>query len=437
MSLTYNAYIPPVGPNQSRAVTLAVVVAALGYFVDIYDLILFGMVRVKSLQSLGVPDAELKVQGLHLFNMQMGGMLLGGILWGVLGDKRGRLSVLFGSITLYSLANIVNAYVHTVDAYAWCRLAAGIGLAGELGAGITLVSELMGRHSRGYGTTVVAAFGLSGGVAAGLIGGAIPGVGFDWRTAYLIGGGGGLALLALRVGLAESGMFAATAADKRIARGHFAMLFTDARRFGRYLAIIAVGVPVWYIVGILFTLAPELGAALGLPEKPSPATALFLVYGGGAIGDLLSGLLSQRLRSRRAAIGAWLVGGAGIVVAYFALGGRSMTTFYVLAAIGGLGIGYWAVFVSTAAELFGTNLRATVATTTPNFVRGSAVLLTSGFQALEGPLGSLGAAIAVGVFSYGVAFAGLFALRETFGVDLDFTEGPGGPPAPNGVTAAG
>ena len=412
------------------------VVAALGYFVDIYDLILFGMVRVKSLGPLGLnlPAAEIKSQGLHLLNMQMGGMLLGGILWGVLGDKRGRLSVLFGSITLYSIANIANGFIDTVEGYAWCRLFAGIGLAGELGAGITLVSELMGRHSRGYGTTIVAAFGLSGGVVAGLIGGAIPGVGFGWRTAYIIGGCGGLALLVLRVGLAESGMFATAAANKQLSRGNFAMLFTDARRFGRYLAIIAVGVPVWYIIGILFMLSPEIGAALGLPEKPSPATALFLAYAGGSVGDLASGLVSQRLRSRRAAIGVWLVGGVGVVVAYFLLGGRSMTTFYVLAAVGGLGIGYWAVFVSTAAELFGTNLRATVATTVPNFVRGSLVLLTSGFQALEGPLGTVGAAIAVGVFSYGVAFAGLFALRETFGVDLDFHEGQ---PAPDSVTAAG
>jgi MFS family permease len=428
-----------VSANQSRAATLAVVVAALGYFVDIYDLILFGMVRVKSLKGLGLTDAaDLKAQGLYLLNMQMGGMLLGGILWGVLGDKRGRLSVLFGSITLYSIANIANGFVETVDAYAWCRLAAGIGLAGELGAGITLVSELMDRQRRGYGTTIVAAFGISGGVAAGLIGGAIPGVGVDWRTAYIIGGCGGLALLVLRVGLAESGMFAAVAANKQLSRGNFAMLFTDARRFGRYLAIIAVGVPVWYIVGILFTLAPELGTALGLPEKPSPATSLFLVYGGGTIGDVMSGLVSQWLRSRRAAIGIWLTGGVGVVIAYFLFGGRSLTTFYVLAGVGGLGIGYWAVFVSTGPELFGTNLRATVATTVPNFVRGSLVLLTSGFQLLEGPLGTLGAAIAVGVFSYGVAFAGLFALRETFGVDLDFhEEHAGAKPGAGTVTSAG
>jgi hypothetical protein len=412
--------------NPGRAAKLAVVVAALGYFVDIYDLILFGMVRTASLKDLGFSGAELLDQGAYLQSMQMGGMLLGGVLWGVLGDKRGRLSVLFGSITLYSLANLANGFVDTVDAYAWCRLAAGIGLAGELGAGITLVSELMARGTRGIGTTIVAALGLAGGVLAGLISGAVPSItaGVHWRTAFFIGGGMGLALLVLRIGVVESGMFAATRAS-RVSRGNFFLLFTDARRFGRYLAIIAIGVPVWYVVGILFFYAPELGKALGLAEAPAAPTALFLAYAGLTGGDLASGLLSQRLRSRRAALAVFLTATTAVVIAYFAFGGASLTTFYVLCVLGGVTTGYWAVFVSTAAELFGTNLRATVATTVPNFVRGSLVLLNLGFVELRGPLGSIGSAIAVGVFSLGVAFAGLYALRETFGVDLDFHEGGG------------
>lgn len=413
---------------------LAVLVAALGYFVDIYDLILFGVVRTASLRDLGVTDpGQLTEQGLFLLNMQMAGMLAGGILWGVLGDKRGRLSVLFGSITMYSLANVANGMVETVDQYAVCRLIAGIGLAGELGAGITLVSELMGRTTRGLGTTIVAAFGLSGGVAAGLVGGAIPGVGVDWRTAYYIGGAGGLALLVLRIGVVESGLFAAAAADKQLARGNFFALFTDRRRLGRYLAIIAIGVPVWYVVGILFAFAPELGKALGLREPPVAATSLFLAYAGLSVGDLASGLLSHKLRSRRLALGIFLTATALVVIAYFAVGGTSLTAFYVLSVLGGVATGYWAVFVSTAAELFGTNLRATVATTVPNFVRGSLVLLAIGFSELRGPLGLIGAAIAVGVFALGVAFAGLAALRETYGVDLDFHERDGDPPATSGT----
>jgi len=350
--------------NRNRVVTLAVAVAALGYFVDIYDLILFSTIRVASLKSLGVTEkTQLIEQGQHLLNWQMFGMLTGGVLWGVLGDKRGRLSVLFGSITLYSLANIANGMVDSVESYAWCRLIAGIGLAGELGAGITLVSELMARDARGIGTTIVAAFGVSGGVMAGIIGGAIPGIGVDWRTAYYIGGGMGLTLLVLRIGVVESGMFASMATNKQLSRGNFFRLFTSARRFGRYLAIIGVGVPVWYVIGILCTLAPELGPALGLSETPRAAMSVLLAYGGLTLGDLGSGLLSHRLRSRRTALGIFLAATAATVIGFFALGGTSLTMFYVMTALAGVAIGYWAVFVSTAAELFGTNLRATVATT--------------------------------------------------------------------------
>ena len=410
-----------ISPEARRAANLAVIVAALGYFVDIYDLILFAMVRTRSVADLGVAAQDLKDQGIYLLNMQLGGLLLGGILWGVLGDKRGRLSVLFGSITMYSLANLANGFVHGIEGYAACRLIAGIGLAGELGAGVTLVSELMGRHNRGIGTMIVAALGISGGLLAGWIGGAF-GPGLPWRTAYFIGGGLGLALLLLRLGVIESGMFRATLANKQVERGNFFKLFSRRKRLLRYLAIICVGVPTWYAIGILYTFSNDLGKALGLAEPPNPARTLFFDYGGAAIGGLLSGLLSQYLRSRRRALAIFLLALAGLVAAYFLFGGVSSTLFYALAGLGGIATGYWAVFLSTAAELFGTNLRATVTTTAPNFVRGSAVLLTTGFQQLTPSLGLVGAAIAVGVFAFGAAALGLRALPETFGVDLDFQE---------------
>jgi MFS family permease len=407
----------------NRAAKLAVVVAALGYFVDIYDLILFGMVRTPSLRDLGyTTQAALTEEGIYLFNMQMGGMLLGGILWGVIGDKRGRLSVLFGSIAMYSLANLANAFVTDVDSYAICRLVAGIGLAGELGAGITLVSELLGRYQRGIGTAIVAGVGILGGLLAGVLGGAFPGIGVHWTTAYIIGGVMGLALLILRIGVVESGMFSALATRKEVSRGNFFLLFTDRKRFTKYLAIICVGVPVWYVIGILCVLSPELGKAMGLDPAPNAARALFLFYAGCAFGDLASGLISQWFKSRRKALAWFLSSGSLVTIAYFAIGGVSHTGFYVLCTLGGFAMGYWAVFVTTAAELFGTNLRATVTTSVPNFVRGSAVLLTIGFTALTPSLGILGAAIAIGVISFGVAFAGLFAVHETFSVDLDYHE---------------
>jgi MFS family permease len=395
-------------------------VAALGYFVDIYDLILFGMVRLSSLTDLGVKAADLKAQGVYLFDMQMGGMLVGGILWGIIGDKRGRLSVLFGSITLYSLANIANGFAHTVDSYAICRLVAGIGLAGELGAGITLVSELMGREHRGLGTTLVGALGVSGGVLAGFIGGAF-GPGVSWRTAYFIGGGLGLVLLILRLGVVESGLFKA-AFTKNVKRGNFFALFTNKQRVVRYLAIIAVGIPIWYVIGVLFTFANDLGAAQGMTPPPSPARALFFCYAGCAVGGMLCGLVSQWLKSRRKVVGIFMIATAIVCVLYLTVGGTNPILFFTLCFFGGAASGYWTVFVAIGAELFGTNLRATATTTIPNFVRGSAVFVTLGFSALSPSLGSIKAAAAMGVVSFAVAIVGFVFLPETYAVDLDYHE---------------
>lgn len=407
----------------SRAAALAVLVAALGYFVDIYDLILFGMVRKPSLAELGVADKDALDVGADLLAMQMYGMLFGGIFWGVLGDKRGRLSVLFGSITLYSIANIANGMCSSIDQYSWCRLIAGFGLAGELGAGVTLVSELMGRENRGVGTTLVAAVGVAGGLVAGLIGGAFPSVPHpSWRVAYYIGGGLGLALLALRIGVVESGMFHATAKKTEVSRGNFFALFMKPKRLVRYLAIIAVGVPVWYVIGIAFTFADAIGKQLGMDPAPSPTTALFFCYGGCSLGGLACGFLSQALRSRKKALGVFLAAVTVVMALYFTVGGASSELFYALCLLGGAATGYWAVFVSTAAELFGTNLRATVTTTVPNFVRGSLVPVLAVFRSLKGDHGVIESAVVVGAVTLAIAVVGLVMLDETFGVDLDYVE---------------
>jgi len=341
----------------------------------------------------------------------------------MVGDKRGRLAILVGSIALYSLANIANGFVDNVNSYAVCRLIAGIGLAGELGAGITLVSELMGRERRGVGTTLVAGLGVSGGVVAGLIGGAFPSLPHpDWRTAYFIGGGMGLVLLVLRIGVVESGLFHITAARREVSRGDFFALFTNRARLVRYLAIIAVGLPVWYVIGIPFQFANNVGGALGLAPPPNPATALFFCYASCSVGGLAFGLLSQHWRSRRRALGLSLASVVGSMILYFVLGGLAPELFYATCALGGFAVGYWSVMVSTAAELFGTNLRATATTTVPNFVRGAAVPLTIAFKALAPGLGWVGSAIAVGVATLALAFAGLAALPETFAVNLDYHE---------------
>ena len=405
---------------SARGVRLAVLVAALGYFVDIYDLILFGVVRKPSLAALGVDPndtAAMLAQGERLLNYQMGGLLLGGVLWGVLGDKRGRLSVLFGSIITYSLANIANAFVQDLDQYAALRLVAGIGLAGELGAGITLVSEIMHREGRGWGTTIVATVGICGGVVAALVGGAV-----DWRTAYLIGGGLGLALLVLRIGVRESPMFAATRAQTSVARGDLGALVRSWQRLRRYLAVILVGVPIWYAVGILIFFSPELGKALGMTELPVPGRALLWCYAGLAVGDLGSGALSQVLRSRRKALAIFLGLTAVSVALYFTVAPRSLATFYAVCGVLGLATGYWAVFITSAAEQFGTNLRATVTTTAPNFVRGAVVPMTLIYKELRGAVGIVEGAIVVGAAALALGALALWLLDETYGKDLDYVE---------------
>jgi putative MFS transporter len=403
-------------PTSSKNVKLIILVAALGYFVDIYDLILFSVIRVKSLKGLGVPESDLLDVGTMLINCQMFGMLLGGILWGVLGDKRGRISVLFGSILLYSLANMANAFVTTVPAYAVIRFIAGIGLAGELGAGITLVTETMSKENRGYGTMIVAGVGLFGAVAAALVG-----EHYAWETSYIIGGIMGLALLGLRVGLAESGMFKNVKNDG-VSRGNIFMLFNDRKRFKKYLNCILIGIPLWFVVGVLVTFSPEFGKELNASVPLSAGTGIMWCYIGIAVGDVVAGFMAQMLRSRKKVMLTFLLLTGVSIVVYLNAEGMTSQQFIWLTLFLGFSSGYWATFVTIASEQFGTNLRATVTTTVPNFVRGSLVLATLSFTALKGSMGIINSAMIVGFVSLAIAITALYQLRETFGKDLDYVE---------------
>ncbi len=405
------------------ATTLAVLVAALGYFVDIYDLVLFSILRVPSLKGLGLDDAAITTQGAFLLNIQLTGMILGGIAWGVLGDRRGRLTVLFGSIVLYSLANLLNAFVTSVPQYAALRFLAGFGLAGELGAGITLVSELLGRRVRGVGTTIVATVGLAGAVFAGLVGEKLVGWNADkgWRVAYGIGGGMGIVLLALRVGVLESGLFRASLRHD-VARGSLLMLLSSWERVLRFLRVILIGMPIWFAGGILFVFAKEVGLAMGLDPPPTGGKTIFWAYLGVVVGDLVSGLLSQRLRSRKRVVAAFLLLFAASTTALLLLGGRSLPTFYGLMCVLGATTGYWVLFVTIASEQFGTNLRATVTTSAPNFVRGSAVVITQIWVLVKGPMGVVPATLAIGLTCIAIGFVALLSMHETFDRDLDYFE---------------
>jgi MFS family permease len=400
---------------NKKSVYFTVFVAALGYFVDIYDLLLFGIVRVPSLRALGVPESEMLSVGVRLLNMQMTGLLLGGVLWGILGDKRGRKSVLFGSILLYSVCNIANAFVPNPTVYGWLRLLAGVGLAGELGAAITLVSEVMPQKSRGYGTAIVASVGILGAVVASLVGDF-----FSWQVAYIVGGTMGLALLALRAGLLESGMFKNL--SQHVERGQFHKLLMTPAHLGRYLCCILIGVPIWYVIGILITFAPELSREMGVDGNITGSRSILWSYVGLSLGDLLAGLMSQWLESRKRAVLIFLLATLAMVLAYGNISRPSEVQFYVICAGLGLATGYWATFVTIGAEQFGTNIRATVATTVPNFVRGAVVPLTLAFRTLQEQMPLLQAAMWVGLVSLGLAFVALYFLKETFSKDLDYHE---------------
>ncbi|MEO5998665.1 MAG: MFS transporter [Chitinophagaceae bacterium] len=405
--------------TSTSVFSIPVFVAALGYFVDIYDLLLYTIVRVPSLRSLGLNDAQMRDDGLRIINMQMIGLLLGGIVWGVLGDKKGRLSVLFGSIILYSVANFATGFVQSVDQYAWARFVAGLGLAGELGAGITLVSEILPKEKRGIGTSLVAGIGLSGAVLAYFISKE-----FDWRICYFIGGGLGILLLVLRISVAESGMFK-DLKEKHVQRGNFFQFFTSGKRFSKYLKSILIGLPTWYVIGILVSFSREFGKAFGIVEEIDPGRAIMFAYVGISIGDITVGLLSQLLKSRKKAL--FIFYGLTIIsiIFYFNQVGGTAASMYLICGALGFSTGFWAIFVTMGAEQFGTNLRATAATTIPNMVRGSLPLIVLLFKdLLQVKLGHniLVAGMITGAVVIVITLIAAWFTEETFTKDLDYLE---------------
>jgi putative MFS transporter len=407
--------------KKQKGVTLLIIVAALGYFVDVFDLLLFGMVRISSLRDLGIAEAELESIGLKLDNLQMIGMLLGGLIWGIIGDKKGRLSVLFGSILMYSIANILNAYIENTTQYAILRVVAGFGLAGELGAGITLVNESLSKEKRGIATAFVAGFGVIGAVLGCLLVLWVK----DWRTCYLIGGLMGVFLLFLRISVYESGMYQ-NAKMKSHQLGDFRLLIRNKETFVKYLSIILIAVPIWYIVQLYSKYAPELAEAIGLHvsnKKDVAIYAIMAVYSGLTLGDVSCGLFSNYIKSRKKAILSYLILLIFTIIIFWQIAHISFTIFYIMIFLLGFGIGYWAVFMSTASESFGINIRSTVTNTAPNFVRGFVVIINSLYIFFKNQTGStMYANILVGIICIGLALFAWTKIEETFGKDLDYIE---------------
>ena len=405
-------------PKSTSVFSVVVLVAALGYFVDIYDLLLFSIIRIPSLQSLGLSKEQITVEGESIISWQMAGLLLGGIIWGIMGDKRGRLSVLFGSILLYSLANIANGFVETVDQYRYIRFIAGLGLAGELGAGITLVAELTSKEKRGIATSLVAGIGLTGAIFAFFIK-----ENFHWRTCYFIGGGMGLILLFLRVSVFESKMFDQLK-GLDIKRGHFLMLFNNAERFKKYILSILIGLPTWFVIGVLVTFSGEFGEAMNIKDKIDPGKAIMFAYVGISIGDVAVGLISQWLRSRKKALYIFYGITSIFILLFFTAqwNGTAEGMYWICAGLG-FGTGFWAIFVTMGAEQFGTNLRATAATTIPNMVRGMlTVLILPLFKGLRGITDYYTGGWIAAIIIMIITLIAAKYLKETFGKDLSFVE---------------
>ncbi len=396
---------------------IIVIVAALGYFVDIYDLILFGIVMKPSLVAIGIPEDQMFDVGGSLLGMQMIGMLVGGIVWGILGDKKGRLSTLFLTILLYSLANIANGFIQNIEQYKIMRFIAGFGLAGELGVGITLVSEVMTKESRGIGTSIVAGIGILGAVLGFLVADL-----FDWRMAYWVGGGLGLLLLIMRISVYESGMFEKSKQEK-VKRGNFLSLFTSGKNLKKYLLSICVGIPVWYVISQLTVQSSAYAKELNITGEIVGGKAVMFHYVGASIGSLLFGLLSERLQSRKKALLAATGSLALFVGLYFFMSGISATMFYFIIGLTGISMGgLWTVFMANASEQFGTNIRSTVTTTAPNFVRGTTELIRVAIGSMRGSMGLWSAGLIIGVAVIVISLVSIFLSEETHGKDLDYNE---------------
>ena len=407
--------------KQYGLFSLPVIVGALGFFVDIYDLLLFSIVRIKSVTELGVPANALKNIGENMVSWQLIGLSIGGIIWGIIGDKKGRKSVLFGSILLYSFATIANGFVNDIHQYTWLRFITGLGLAGELGASITITSELLPKEKRGIAASIIATSGVLGTVTAYFV---YKFSDENWRVCYFIGGGMGLALLFLRVRVMESLMYTQSK-NTQAPMGNFLMLFNNSDRFFRYLRGILIGLPVWFIVGVIIGFSDEFARQFGIVGFDLPK-ALMLNYVALAFGDVGAGLLSNYLKSRKKTLYIYYAITSIFLLLFFVLkGGGSANAMYIICMGLGFGAGMSVMYITMSAEQFGTNLRATAAISIPNLVRGFVPILLIIFQFLRSNLifdDYLTGAWATAIIVMGTGFVAVLFTKESFGRDLNFIE---------------
>lgn len=407
--------------KQYGIFSLPVIVGALGFFVDIYDLQVFAITRIASLKELGVADDAAKSVGESIIGWQMIGLVIGGILWGILGDKKGRTSVLFGSIFLYSVATIANGFVQDITTYTILRFVAGLGLAGELGASITLTSEMLPKQKRGLAAALIATSGVMGTIVAYFVQKLSGG---DWRLCYFIGGGMGLALLFLRMKVFDSGLYN-MAKTEGVKMGRLSMIFTNKERFVRFSRAILIGLPVWYVIGILITFSNEFAKEFKIEGFDQPKS-LMLQYVALAFGDMSAGFLANYLKSRKKTLYIYYTILTIVIAAFFiSEGGGSATNMYLFCMALGFGAGISVLYITMSAEQFGTNLRATAAISIPNLVRGFLPVMLILFQLLRSKSvfnDYITGAWVVGIIVLVCSWLAVYYTKETFGKEMDFVE---------------
>ncbi|MBI1326700.1 MAG: MFS transporter [Alphaproteobacteria bacterium] len=404
----------PLTANAKNIFNATVIITALGYMVDVYDILIFSALRTPSLIDLGLTGDAVTKTGMFIINMQMTGLIIGGLIFGMLGDKIGRKKCLLGSILLYSLATLGCAVVQTVDQYAALRFVAGLGLAGEVGIGVALITENMKKEHRGLGVAVFTFIGIGGAVIAGVAAELLP-----WRTCYLIGGIAGLLLLATRSILRESGMFS-KAHEDNVKRGDFLQFIKQPKLGLRYLYCVLIGVPIYFVIAIPWTLSPELAKAMNVPFPVKASIALAIGYSFTMIGDLLAGILSHIFKSRRIIITGFIIFGGFVIGLFMQMRNLSVFEYYMFCALLGVAIGYWVNMITVAAEQFGTNLRATAATSIPNFVRATTIPMYAMLGWLKPSMGILSATSVIATIAIVLSLVAVSQLRETFHEDLDY-----------------
>jgi MFS transporter, putative metabolite:H+ symporter len=402
---------------SNKALALGIIVSALGFFVDLYDIMALGAVGEASLKSIGITDKALLEKGVTtLQNWQMGGMVIGGFLWGIIGDKYGRLKVLFGSIILYSLFTLLNAFVLNLNQYVICRFIAGIGLAGELGAGITLVSEQMQKEKRGLGPAIIAGFGVLGAIVAVFISKI-----YNWQTVFIVGGVLGFCLLILRVGVVESGLFKITQHTK-VSKGNFLIILRNKNYLKKFICILLVGIPGWYANGILIQLTPYVSESMGMTVIPSKGTVIIYFFIALCVGDIMGGVISQWLKSRKKSIYLFLSLHAVMLLLFFTIGKTSVQVYYTIFAGIGFSVGFVIQLFTLAAENFGTNIRTLVTSSGLNLVRAWVIPCSLAYTWLNNNFTILKwqSAAAIGFVAIVLALFALRQLDETFDNDLEF-----------------